>query len=58
MLFLCENLNIRKMAKGRICPQCKKNQMAVLEEKQYPAGVDVIYYCRPCDFKLREFEDK
>lgn len=46
------------MAKGKLCPQCKKNQMTVLEVKNYPAGDDIIYYCSPCDFKLREFEDK
>ncbi|MCY1660935.1 hypothetical protein [Chryseobacterium sp. SL1] len=46
------------MAKGKLCPQCKKNQMAVWDVKEYPAGIDVIYYCRPCDFKLRQFEDK
>lgn len=45
------------MAKGKICPQCKKVIMEAIDEKYYPAGTDVIYYCKQCDFKERVFED-
>jgi len=46
------------MAKGMLCPQCKKVIMYALEEKQYAAGTEVVYYCKPCNWKLKVFEDK
>ena len=46
------------MAKGMLCPQCKKNWMYALEEYYYPAGTKVVYYCKPCNFKEKVFEDK
>lgn len=46
------------MAKGKICPQCKKVIMYALSETHHPAGTDVIYYCKQCKFKERVFEDE
>ena len=48
----------KTMAKGKLCPQCKKAIMYALKETHHPAGTDVIYYCKPCNFEERFFEDK
>lgn len=56
--FIFLRQKIKTMAKGKICPQCKKLIMKAIKETYYPAGTDVIYYCEPCDFKERVFEDK
>lgn len=59
MSFLYEELlKYKEMAKGKLCPQCKKIIMYALEEKYYPACTEVIYYCKPCNFKEKVFEDK
>jgi hypothetical protein len=45
------------MAKGKKCPDCKTTYMRAVEEKDYPAGTEVVYEC-PCGFREKVFEDK
>ena len=44
------------MAKGKKC-SCGYYMYAV-EEKEMPAGTYVIYECRACGNRIREFESK
>lgn len=45
------------MAKGKRCPSCG-HPMFAKTEKQYPAGTEVLYVCRACEFTEKVFEDK
>ena len=47
------------MAKGMKCPSCG-GPMWAKEEKDYPAGTEVIYECvsRSCGQTVKVFEDK
>jgi len=47
------------VAKGKKCPQCDTSMWAK-SEKDYSAGVEVVYQCnsRTCGFEEKVFEDK
>jgi len=44
------------MARGKKCPNCK-NSMSAETQKDYPAGTEVVYFCRSCNFREKVFED-
>ena len=46
------------MAKGfGSCPDCGRSTAAV-SEKEYPAGMEVVYKCDYCSWTAKVFEDK